>query len=768
VGKAQLGELFVRERSLKLPPPLPGRARIAISERALRFLITTLISLFLLTLAISLIFQLVSSRASHLADQSNETMMLARAAADYIRQDQRQQQVSGLTPRSITVEDLRAGLLPDALLEGRVFSIVDANGRIAASLPEGSGQEGKTLAEVVGAGFVTKLKFNQPSMTELVLADGQEAFVSLQDLVPATASLLVTQSRTDVLVHWRQGVAEISTLFGVTFLVLMMLGGAFHWQAAKAAEADQTLAIATQRLDSALERGQCGLWDWDIAKGTMFWSKSMYDMLGMEPKGEFLSFGTVASRLHPDDADFESIVESLLKGERDVFDREFRMRHADGRWVWLKARAELSRTPEDGTPHLMGIVIDITARKLADKLNQEAELRLLDAIENISEAFVLWNADNKLVMCNSKYQQFHSLPASVCVPGTPYEVVAQSAKAPAVRQRMNVQSNEASEGSTFEVQLGDRRWLQINERRTKDGGFVSVGTDISALKRQEERLLQSERELMMTVRDLQKERLLAEQQSQRLADLADKYSREKTRAEAANRSKSEFLANMSHELRTPLNAIIGFSEVMEKQMFGEIGSPKYLEYARDIHKSGQFLLDVISDILDMSKIEAGRLQLDVSRIALPTLVEDVLRLIATRANEGKVAVVSELPAELDIAADKRALKQIMINLLANAVKFTPENGQVTIKVERRGVQAAIVISDTGIGIPPKDIEKLGRPFEQVENQFTKTKGGSGLGLAISRSLVELHGGVLTIESELGRGTTVTVLLPCEMAAANAA
>jgi two-component system cell cycle sensor histidine kinase PleC len=768
VGKAQLGELFVRERSLKLPPPLPGRARIAISEKALRLLITTLISLFLITLAVSLIFQLISSRAAHLDGQSNETMILARAAADYLRQDQRQQQASGLTLHPVTVEDLRAGLLPDALLEGRVFSLIDANGRIVASLPEGNGQEGKNIAEVAGPGFVNDLKLNQPAMTELILANGQEALVSLQDLVPATASLLVIQSRADVLAAWRQGVAEISTLFGVTFLVLMMLGGAFHWQAAKAAEADQTLAIATQRLDSALERGQCGLWDWDIAKGTMFWSKSMYNILGMEPKGEFLSFGAVASRLHHDDGDFEGIVEALLKGERDVFEREFRMRHAEGRWVWLKARAELSRTPEDGTPHLMGIVIDITARKLADKLNQEAELRLMDAIENISEAFVLWNPDNRLVMCNSKYQQFHSLPASVCVPGTPYEVVAQSAKAPAVRQRMNVHSNEASEGSTFEVQLGDRRWLQINERRTKDGGFVSVGTDISALKRQEERLLQSERELMMTVRDLQKERLLAEQQSQRLADLADKYSREKTRAEAANRSKSEFLANMSHELRTPLNAIIGFSEVMEKQMFGEIGSSKYLEYAKDIHRSGQFLLDVISDILDMSKIEAGRIQLDVSRIALPALVEDALRLIASRASEGNVTVESELPPALDISADKRALKQIMLNLLANAVKFTPEAGKVSIKVERRGGEAAIVISDTGIGIPPKDIEKLGRPFEQVENQFTKTKGGSGLGLAISRSLVELHSGTLSIDSELGKGTTVTVLLPCEMAAANAA
>ena len=492
----------------------------------------------------------------------------------------------------------------------------------------------------------------------------------------------------------------------------------------------------------------------------------MYDILGMEEKGEFLNFGEVAERIHPDDPQLEKIIEALLTGRKDVFDEEFRMRHENGNWAWLRARAELSHTPGEDAPHLVGIAIDVTAQKLADKLNQEAELRLKDAIENISEAFVLWDSDNRLVLCNSKYQQFHSLPASVCVPSTPYEMVARTAKEPAVRQRMPIQDRDPQEGSTFEVQFGDGRWLQINERRTKDGGFVSVGTDITPLKQQEERLLLSERELMMTVRDLQKERLLAEQQSQRLADLADKYAREKTRAEAASRSKSEFLANMSHELRTPLNAIIGFSQVMENQMFGPIGAEKYVEYSRDIFKSGQFLLDVISDILDMSKIEAGRLQLELQRTSIPDIIEETIKLVEERAKEGKVTIKRDVPKMLDAQADKRALKQILINLTSNAVKFTPEGGQVTMTVTARDGAAVIAIADTGIGIPPRDIEKLGRPFEQVENQFTKSKGGSGLGLAISRSLVELHGGSLAITSEIGKGTTVIVTLP--IAAANPA
>ena len=196
---------------------------------------------------------------------------------------------------------------------------------------------------------------------------------------------------------------------------------------------------------------------------------------------------------------------------------------------------------------------------------------------------------------------------------------------------------------------------------------------------------------MNSVRDLQKSRVTLEQQSQRLADLAEKYQREKTRAEEANRSKSEFLANMSHELRTPLNAIIGFSEVMVQQIFGAIGGPKYVEYARDIHRSGQYLLDVISDILDMSKIEAGRVQLEVRRhnLAHHRRGMPAGSSVPGRRKE-RSQVGQQVPAGLAVEADKRALKQVLINLLANAIKFTPEHGKVTITASCQNGRAALV------------------------------------------------------------------------------
>ncbi|WP_373503864.1 PAS domain-containing sensor histidine kinase [Aestuariivirga sp.] len=758
MGKTHIGELFFKERVLRLPSPWPDRFRITISERHLRLLITSLIVLFLLVLGSALLIQLMDSRTTHLAEQNRLSALHGHLAAQRIKTDFAQAALAGETPPVMDADYLRKILAPEALAEKRVFAVAESLGKITASLPSAEALDGKFITAVLSPNFVTDAALNGDDMSPLLLASGEEAFVSMYDLGTFPGSLIVFQRQQDVLSAWRSSVTQVTTLFIVTLFVLMLLGAAFHWQAAKAAEADTILGVATARLDKALDRGQCGMWDWDVTKGIIFWSRSMFDILGMPVKGDFLSFAEVVSRLHPTDTQLEEAVESLLDGEITSFDREFRMRHEDGHWVWLRARVALAPGDVENQPHLIGIVFDVSQQKLADKLNKEAELRLKDAVENISEAFVLWDADNRLVLCNSKYQQFHSLPASVCVPGTAYEDVVRSAKEPAIRKRIGLKG-ETAEGKSFEVQLADRRWLQINERRTKDGGFVSVGTDISALKMQEERLLLSERELMMTVRDLQKERMLADQQAQRLADLADKYAREKTRAESANRSKSEFLANMSHELRTPLNAIIGFSEIMQAQMFGPMGSDKYSEYSNDIHRSGQFLLDVINDILDMSKIEAGRMQMECETLQVDSALDEVMRLIGPRAYEGRVSIERDVPQGLQLWADKRAFKQVLINLLSNAVKFTPEGGKVNVSAVATDGGMTVSIRDTGIGIPARDIEKLGRPFEQVENQFTKSKGGSGLGLAISKSFVELHGGSLTIRSMVGQGTEVLVKFP---------
>jgi PAS domain S-box-containing protein len=242
----------------------------------------------------------------------------------------------------------------------------------------------------------------------------------------------------------------------------------------------------------------------------------------------------------------------------------------------------------------------------------------------------------------------------------------------------------------------------------------------------------------------------------------------KDAAEASNRAKSGFLANMSHELRTPLNAIIGFSEIMERQIFGPISPVKYLDYARDIRASGEHLLDLISDILDLSRIEAGKHELLIEVINLQQECDATMHLLTHRAQEAGLQLVNELPEEpIKVLADRRAFKQIALNLLSNAIKFTPEGGRVTVRARPFGQHCAVSIADTGIGIGDGELQRLGRPFEQVDNVFNRKHSGSGLGLALCKSLAELQGGRLRIRSRLGVGTTVTVELPLPQSAIDA-
>ncbi|MEZ0224014.1 MAG: ATP-binding protein [Alphaproteobacteria bacterium] len=235
----------------------------------------------------------------------------------------------------------------------------------------------------------------------------------------------------------------------------------------------------------------------------------------------------------------------------------------------------------------------------------------------------------------------------------------------------------------------------------------------------------------------------------------------KEAAESAYASKTRFLANMSHELRTPLNAIIGFSEVIQRQLFGPVqGHPKYLSYVGDIHRAGEHLLDLINDILDMSKIEVGKYELYVEELNLGKIIRLGIHMVEGRAHEAQVKLVAdEIPDDIHIMADRRAIMQILLNVMSNAVKFTKPGGAVDIRCFRELGGVAIVVSDTGIGIPKEKLELVTLPFEQVSSEFTRNHEGSGLGLAITKDLIELHGGTLDIDSEVGVGTIVTVLLP---------
>jgi signal transduction histidine kinase len=275
----------------------------------------------------------------------------------------------------------------------------------------------------------------------------------------------------------------------------------------------------------------------------------------------------------------------------------------------------------------------------------------------------------------------------------------------------------------------------------------------------EQRLLDSERRLLATVAELNQSRRSLEEQAQQLADLAERYHEQKSCAEAANRAKLEFLANMSHELRTPLNAIIGFSQLMGSQTFGPLGSKRYGDYCAHILSSGEYLLRVVNDVLDMARLEAGRESLTYARFGAEQAVSRAVLDVAPTAREKGVAVRVNVGAEVTVEADPLAVERILITLMRNAVKFAPEGGEVSIGAATGADLIHFTVEDNGPGIAAENLVRLGRPFEQAGPVMINGMKGSGLGLAIANSLVELHGGTLRLQSRPDKGAAAMVSLP---------
>jgi two-component system, cell cycle sensor histidine kinase PleC len=760
MARADMASASLRSDSIKgLAQSIakPAYRRLLTAEPLLRRAVPVLIVAFMLTICIGAAVQVLEHRRQVVVEVSRTIDALADQAAVVLERTAR----GGNSAVPRTSDALSRALPAWAVGDGRHILIADSDGTIVASVPNEPSMQGRPILDVLGP-WQPLTTFGAAAGTrEIVLPDGEIDFATVRALKNPIGMLAVLQPRSEALANWRSTTALTVTLSATTGFVVLILGFAFHWQATRAREADLIHDTVRGRIDTALNRGRCGLWDWDLARGRVFWSRSMFDILGLPQKEDLLTFGEVKALVHSDDINLYDLATQLADAKVQSFDHAFRMRHADGRWLWLRARCELARQDGEAGLHLIGIAVDITEQKSLVEKTMAADLRLRDAIETIPEAFVLWDADNRLVLCNSNFQQLHHLPDPAVAAGTSYETVVAAGRKPVISNSIANEDNPPPGARTFEAQLDDGRWMHISERRTKDGGYVSVGTDITKIKLHEQRLIEGEKYRIATIDDLRKSQQALELQTGELADLAEKYAEEKTRAEDANQAKSKFLANMSHELRTPLNAIIGFSEIMEAAMFGPLGADKYSEYSRDIRQSGQYLLDVINDILDMSKIEAGGIHLAPEDVDLDSVLADCQRVVWGRATEKRLTLRSNISPAIQLKADRRALKQIVLNLLSNAVKFTPEGGAITVHGHVRGGTVVLAIEDNGIGIPKDALHKLGRPFEQVESQLTKRYQGSGLGLAIAKSLAELHGGSMRIRSILGKGTTVVVRLPRE-------
>ena len=507
-------------------------------------------------------------------------------------------------------------------------------------------------------------------------------------------------------------------------------------------------ADSERRFRGAVEAARCGVWEWDIETGLIRISDYMAELMGLDRSGSVPAEEILAC-IHPryHDAVHHALRQAQTFG---TFDVTFPVPVPQGRTRWIDARGQARGVRgEQGFTNVLGVALDTTESRRAKAQAQAAESRLRDGIESVSDAFVLFDKQGRLILSNEAFKDAFGFEAGMLRRGVFRQELNQIAA-------LAIKSDQPATGEragTREIELNDGRWLQLVDRSTSDGGSVVTAADITAIKQKEAERQRATERLQVTITEL-------EDREEKLSLLARKYEVAMTRAEAANQAKSEFLANMSHELRTPLNAINGFSEIMAGEMFGPLGDPKYKGYAADILKSGQHLLSLINDVLDMAKIEAGKLTLHYDTVSLKEVVDDAARLMRGKIEEAGLTLVVEAPDLPDIDADYRGLKQVVLNLMSNAVKFTPDGGHIVVAISHQNAdRLKVTITDTGIGIAAEDLARLARPFEQVEGQHSKTTQGTGLGLALTKSLIELHGGVMSIESEPGHGTTVRFDLP---------
>ncbi len=429
-------------------------------------------------------------------------------------------------------------------------------------------------------------------------------------------------------------------------------------------------------------------------------------------------------------------------------------RLADGRWIRISERAL-----EDGGT--ISVYTDITEAKAST-------LGLQEAVESGSDALAFWDQNDRLVLRNNAFVELFSLIDKDIVPGVKCKTILDNA----ARHLFETDDSEPEAWSDERHQLHflpqhqeswrhrDGRWFLVDEHRSRDGGVVTRLSDVTAIKENELAMMERGTTLAGTVQQLEMSKWIFERQAAEHVEALEQLARAKAAVEEASASRSRFLSIISHELRTPMNAIIGFSEILKKELLGPLGTEKYVEYADDIFSSAHHLLSLINDLLDMSKVDAGKWRLKKGDIDVGEFVRSCCRLILEQAISCSMKVETEIPDECIVAhVDERALRQVLLNLLSNAVKFTRHGGSIRIVAALEDNMLKVSVSDDGVGIAQEDQSRVFRPFEQGENNLDRTHEGTGLGLALCKSLVELHGGRIELISEEGRGTIVTFYIP---------
>ena len=571
------------------------------------------------------------------------------------------------------------------------------------------------------------------------------AMVTAQGQVSACSSLV----GSDLAVCVRNELPRLTQtgLLNLLVYALLLLGpalailGLFRMFEQRRLESESFEGEATRAgriLKTVLQQSKAGFWSWNAKTNQLSLSIEAAELLGHDAAldvsiSEFLRF------VHDEHVD--SVEQSLRTlQERGFATLVFANKDKS---VWLDMRAKL----DDHSDAINGVLQDVTATKVAVARTRQAENRLRTALEGFSGPVALWDARKRLIYWNRAFVRVFGLEPTVRA-GMGYDTVMLSQATNVVDRRPNKEGDRADV-----IKIRDGLWFKIVERTTKSGGMITVGLDVSSDVHNEVELTKQQGRLRKLVAKLE----LSETKT---AELTRHLQLQKQRAERSANSKNAFLANMSHELRTPLNAINGFSEILVGEMYGPLGDQRYKEYAQDILDSGKHLLDMITDILDMAKIDAGKMTVDLHRIDIVDPVDAAIRMIRRKAEEKNISLKLAANPNLPLVeADHRAIRQMILNLVSNAIKFTDDGGEVRVTVDQKEGELRVAVRDNGIGIPADALPRLGEPFEQVSDTRDRNYDGTGLGLALTKSFAEMHGGRLTIASDPGRGTQVSFYLP---------
>ena len=546
---------------------------------------------------------------------------------------------------------------------------------------------------------------------------------------------------------------------------------------------EQALKESEERYALAMRAATEGVYEWDLETGRLYISDTTKVFFWSQ--ADTLTPTSWNERVHPDDfTGYRNAIAAHFKGLTAQFEHEYRIRDATGGYMWVLDRGIGVRDERGRVAKFVGAVSDITQRKLAEQELRRAHEETTGALERqtatseilrviaksqtdvqpvfeaIAESVMrLFKAWSVLVL-RFHGTQLHFGAARGARPDTEEQLRRRFPAPPTERGISGRCIVTRAPHQVFDCESDPDPHIRDVARARGFRSVISVpmlrhGEPIGtiAVSRTEPGSFQeAEVELLETFAD---QAMIAIENVRLFNEIQEKSAQ----LEVANRHKSEFLANMSHELRTPLNAIIGFSEVLRERYFGEL-TGKQDEYVKDIHASGRHLLSLINDILDLSKIEAGRMELDLADFELAAALENALTLVKERAQRHGIALKLDIAPGLgEMRADERKFKQIMLNLLSNAVKFTPEGGTVSVAAKPNGTAVEVSVSDTGAGIAPEDQPAVFEEFKQVGRDSARKAEGTGLGLPLTKRFIELHGGEIRLESAPGKGSTFTFTIP---------